>query len=256
MLTASDVEKKTFSTALRGYDLDEVDDFLDEIVATIRELSEQLDEARATAPPITLQPAAPAEPEAVPARETMPEPRAEIDESAVGRALIAAQNAADKLLEDAQVEAAKLLDGAKDEADSFQAERDEKKMEAEAEIAAIAARVASVRTEISVLADEVSERLDDMDAVIDDSGVAAHGDHEARDDGDSPDPFDDSPADDGDDQYESDGTEDGGGDDAAEEGSEKEVSNDQGLDAMLTGVASDLQLVSDDDTDSDEDDDE
>ena len=46
MLKPSDVEQKTFSTALRGYDLDEVDDFLDEVVATIRELNKQLDEAR------------------------------------------------------------------------------------------------------------------------------------------------------------------------------------------------------------------
>ncbi len=37
-ITPADIEKKTFSTALRGYDLDEVDDFLDEMVAAVREL--------------------------------------------------------------------------------------------------------------------------------------------------------------------------------------------------------------------------
>ena len=61
MLTAADVEQKTFSTALRGYDLDEVDDFLDEVVATLKELGQQLEEARAgrveTAAVITPAPA-------------------------------------------------------------------------------------------------------------------------------------------------------------------------------------------------------
>ncbi|TDI37156.1 MAG: DivIVA domain-containing protein, partial [Acidobacteria bacterium] len=32
-MTPSDVEQKTFSTVLRGYDLDEVDDFLDDVIA-------------------------------------------------------------------------------------------------------------------------------------------------------------------------------------------------------------------------------
>ena len=45
-ITPADIEKKTFSTALRGYDLDEVDDFLDEMVVAVRELEEELAQAR------------------------------------------------------------------------------------------------------------------------------------------------------------------------------------------------------------------
>ena len=45
-ITPADIEKKTFSTALRGYDLDEVDDFLDEMVVAVRELEEELARAR------------------------------------------------------------------------------------------------------------------------------------------------------------------------------------------------------------------
>ena len=41
-ITPADIEKKTFSTALRGYDLDEVDDFLDEMVVAVRGLEEEL----------------------------------------------------------------------------------------------------------------------------------------------------------------------------------------------------------------------
>ena len=46
-ITPSDIEHKTFSTALRGYDLDEVDDFLDEIVVALRDLQDELATARA-----------------------------------------------------------------------------------------------------------------------------------------------------------------------------------------------------------------
>ena len=49
-LTPADVEGKTFGTALRGYDLDEVDDFLDDVVGTLRDLQDQVASARAAQP--------------------------------------------------------------------------------------------------------------------------------------------------------------------------------------------------------------
>jgi DivIVA domain-containing protein len=190
MLTTADIEQKTFSTALRGYDLDEVDDFLDEIVTTIRTLTEQLDEARGAAEAVITAPVF--KPESVvvpvPGPETEPEPEPEpvamtpppeIDESAIGRALVAAQNAADRLLEDARSEAGKIVEGAKSEADSWSAEREAKRREAEAEIARLTDRVASVRSELSVLAGEVAEKLDEMDSAIHEgfeTGVDSFGD--------------------------------------------------------------------------------
>ena len=156
MLKPSDVEQKTFSTALRGYDLDEVDDFLDEIVATIRELNKQLDEARE------------GQATTAPAPVTQPTPAAEVDESAVGRALIAAQAAADRLLEEAESEAAKIVDGARSEADDLVAERDAHKAEAQAEIDKISARVTAVKTELAALADQVAVKLEEMEAVVED----------------------------------------------------------------------------------------
>ena len=45
-LTPIDVQQKTFGTALRGYDLDEVDDFLDEVVTTLKSYEERLTEAQ------------------------------------------------------------------------------------------------------------------------------------------------------------------------------------------------------------------
>jgi DivIVA domain-containing protein len=249
MLTAAEVEQKTFSTALRGYDLDEVDDFLDEIVATLRTLNEQLDEARAaslTGPMTEPEPAAVAvaEPEIESEPEITPEPDVKlvaeapapaIDESAVGRALIAAQTAADRLLEDARSQADRIVEGAKSEADSWSAERDAKRREAEAEIARLTDRVASVRSELSVLADEVADKLDEMDAVIHE-GVESEMD---------------TPADSLDAQEAMGGDEPAVErwgysveDEPAQDVEPEQPANDH-LDAMLTGVANDLQLSSD-----------
>jgi DivIVA domain-containing protein len=180
MLTTADVEQKTFSTALRGYDLDEVDDFLDEIVATIRELTSQLEEAQSIAAeaPVAVTPIPTPEPVPVIEPETAPVvevPQPEIDESAIGRALVAAQEAADRLLEGARSEADQIVDDAKSEADSWSADREAKRREAEAEMSRLTIRVASIRSELSILAGEVAERLDEMDSVIGSGSDAGTG---------------------------------------------------------------------------------
>jgi DivIVA domain-containing protein len=263
MLTAADVEQKTFSTALRGYDLDEVDDFLDEIVATIRQLNEQLDEARVAAAeaPAVIAPIPEPEPVAVIEPEPEPEPAAvfkpepepepavaaptpEIDESAIGRALLAAQNAADNLLAEARDQAGKLVEEAKTEADSWTEEREAKRREAEAEISRLATRVASVRSELSVLAGEVSGKLDEMDSVIDDAGDTDTGPVGEGDGGggDSEDEsivvagYEDAPE-----------THDEPADTGADRGHEisAEAGPSDHLDEMLNGVVNDLQLSSD-----------
>jgi DivIVA domain-containing protein len=237
MLSPADVEQKTFSTALRGYDLDEVDDFLDEVVATLKDLNEQIevakateDEAPAAAPPPVPQPEAEQEPEAEPSVEVRPE----IDESAIGRALIAAQNAADKLLEEAQVHADRIVEEARSEADSFISERDARRREVEAEMAALSSRVASVRSELSVLAGQVAGKLDDMDTVIAEANEPQtgppEGDHTAVVDG----PPENEPP-------ESPSAEGRGGDDGADK-----------LGEILDGLATDLQFESEDDGDGED----
>jgi cell division initiation protein len=156
MLTPADIEQKTFSTALRGYDLDEVDDFLDQVVATIRDLQEELAEARSSA-------------------AKTPEPVA--DESAVGRALIAAQSAADQIMAAAredvdralatsQEQADRILDEARGEADGLMAERDSKRAAAEAEMQVLSERVSNIRTQLALLATAVADKLDEMDALV------------------------------------------------------------------------------------------
>jgi len=165
-ITPADIEKKTFSTALRGYDLDEVDDFLDEMVVAVRELETELTQARARVAELERDPGAPA-----PVVASGP------DESAVGRALVAAQLAADRLIEEARVEAERkleethteadrILEGARTEADTFVRDRDEKKAAIEAEMVQLNSLVAGVRTRLAMLATSVADKLDEMDAVV------------------------------------------------------------------------------------------
>lgn len=243
MLTTADVEQKTFSTALRGYDLDEVDDFLDEIVTTIRELTTQLEEARSAAADgsTALTPTPATEPAGIiePATERVAEPpQLDIDESAIGRALVAAQEAADRLLDGARSEANQIVEEAKNEADSWSAEREAKRREAEAEMSRLTERVASIRSELSVLAGEVADKLDEMDSVIDST---TEGDSEP-DDADSIEAATEPTAFPGevDIGYRHDQPESTEGVDSeiSDEGSE----DTDHLDAMLTDVVNDLRL--------------
>ena len=145
MLKPGDIEQKTFPTSLRGYDLDEVDNFLDDVVSTIRDLEEQLDAAKSAGSGSTPSVG---------------------DETAVGRALVAAQTAADQMISDAREKADKILEEAKAEADSWAEDRDQKKTEAEAEMAELSSQVADVRTKLAVLATTVADRLDEMDGTL------------------------------------------------------------------------------------------
>jgi len=188
-ITPADIEKKTFSTALRGYDLDEVDDFLDEMVVAVRELEEEL--ARAKERVAQLE----NDPEAMAALAAAPPPPGP-DESAVGRALIAAQEAADKMLADARTEADKIVGDARSEADTFAQERNRKKAEVDAEMAEMTGLVAGVRNQLAVLATTVADKLDEMDAVV--SGAHSQGAIEPETDtgtADSEDDLDDGPGD-------------------------------------------------------------
>ena len=148
-LTPADVEQTTFSNALRGYDMNEVDDFLDRVVAAMRGLEEELADTK----PRLVEPG---NGEASEGR----------DEAVVGRALVAAQRAADEILEGAQAEAGQILAEARTAADISDDDRDARQAAAEAEMKQLGERVAAVRTQLALLATEVADRLDEMDSVI------------------------------------------------------------------------------------------
>jgi cell division initiation protein len=178
-ITPADIEKKTFSTALRGYDLDEVDDFLDEMVVAVRELEEELIRARERIAQLEQDPGAPT-PSPTPV-ETPQAPAPGIDESAVGRALVAAQQAADRMLEEARQEAERVVGDARSEADTFARDRDERRAAMEAEMADMTGLVAGVRTQLAVLATTVADKLDEMDAAVADVRGQVAGEEEAED---------------------------------------------------------------------------
>lgn len=173
-LTPSDIEQKTFSTALRGYNLDEVDDFLDEVVRSMRKLHEELETARleletrgaevdesAEPAPATAVPTAVAEP------PPTPPPVAPIDESAVGKALIAAQETAERIVNDARSEADAILVRAQSEAETFEESRLRRKEEADREISRIDGLVNRVKSELADLSVAVGAELDEMTEAID-----------------------------------------------------------------------------------------
>ncbi|HET7846897.1 MAG TPA: DivIVA domain-containing protein, partial [Acidimicrobiia bacterium] len=176
-ITPSDIEHKTFSTALRGYDLDEVDDFLDEIVVALRDLHGELTAARAKIAELEQS------------KGSSPAPAAGGDEAAVGRVLILAQQAADKtveeakaeadqLLEQARAEAERTLSEARTEADSFEADREQRREAAMAEMAELSVLVSSVRNQLALLATSVADKLDEMDSTIESADLDAISDME------------------------------------------------------------------------------
>ncbi len=173
-LTPSDIEQKTFSTALRGYNLDEVDDFLDEVVRSMRKLQEELDTARSeleasgAEPGEFAQPVPAAPPVPVAVVETPPPPPpAPIDESAVGKAMIAAQETAERIINDARSEADEIVVKARSEAETFEESRLQRKTDAEQEITRIDGLVNRVKSELADLSLAVGADLDEMSGAID-----------------------------------------------------------------------------------------
>ena len=155
-LTPQDVEKQTFSTALRGYDLNEVDDFLDQVVVTLNEMEAAIEAAGgAPADPATSAPA-----------HTVPTEALVADESALGRVLLTAQQTADQIVADARSESVRILSDAQAGADEMVTKRDEHRAQAEAEMADLTNRVSDVRNKLAVLATAVADRLDEMDDTI------------------------------------------------------------------------------------------
>jgi cell division initiation protein len=168
-LKPSDIEHKTFSTALRGYDLGEVDDFLDEVIGTIRDLEERVAALQSNRP-MAAQPSV--------------EP---VDEAtSVGRALIVAQETADRIVSEAREEADRVLSEARTEADqirgearaeadTLEAEREAVRQEALKSIAELSDRAARVRSDLAALAGVATERVDEMDMMLEEAQMFFSG---------------------------------------------------------------------------------
>ena len=124
-ITPADIEQKTFSEAKKGYDTEEVDAFLDQLSAEvdamlkkIKDLKDRLNAseqqvAASQAQISQLREAAAKAPAQIVAPQAPQAPSTGASESQISRVLIIAQQSADKLVEDARVNA----DSIRNEAD-------------------------------------------------------------------------------------------------------------------------------------------
>lgn len=148
-LTPIDVQQKTFGTALRGYDLDEVDDFLDEVVTSLKDYEQRLRDAQ----------------ERIATLEVEVTDRGDA-EGAIARALVAAQRSADSIIVEARSEADQIRAGAQSEVAEFIRASDAERDDALAEIDRVRAVVFDLRARLADLSATVGGTLDEAEAEI------------------------------------------------------------------------------------------
>ncbi len=163
-LTPIDVQQKTFVTTFRGYDLDEVDDFLDEVVTSLKDYEQRLHDAQ----------------QRIAILEAQAQGRGD-SEAAISRALVSAQRSADLIVADAKSEADRILAGARLDARTLESERDRERQQLESEIGEMRAIVAELKDRIAALAGPMAEDADTMVAAVDtaDEAMGAVGRHES-----------------------------------------------------------------------------
>jgi cell division initiation protein len=145
-LTPIDVEQKAFTQALRGYQMDEVDDFLDEVVATLRSYEQRVREAQ----------------DKIRALESDTTSRGG-DESEISRAIITAQRSADRLLAEARAEAETIRSQAEADTAAALKKRDDEQNRLQGEVSGMRELVTSLRAKLSALAAAVTSEVDEMD---------------------------------------------------------------------------------------------
>lgn len=159
-LTPIDVQQKTFVTTFRGYDLDEVDDFLDEVVTSLKDYEQRLHDAQ----------------QRIAILETQALGRGD-SEAAISRALVSAQRSADLIVSDAKGEAERILDGARLDARTLESERSAEELRMRTEISHMRSVVAELKDRLAVLAAPMLEDAATMEnaAVVAESELTALG---------------------------------------------------------------------------------
>ena len=103
-LSAKVLREVEFRDRLRGYDTDEVDEFLEKVAVAVDELSERMRQLAYRAER---------------AERSISDRAADEDEDSIRRTLVLAQRTADLAVREAQEQAAGLMDGARSEADKL-----------------------------------------------------------------------------------------------------------------------------------------
>jgi len=153
-LTPQLLDEQEFPVVLRGYDTDAVDDFLERVGAGVAALIDRVEQARARM--VSLEGELAAAKAAAPAEDPVAR---QVHE--VSRALVLAQEAADKTVAEAKAEADKTVAEARAEADKSVAEA-----RAEAERSRTEART-EAESMLSDARRELEQRMASMDADID-----------------------------------------------------------------------------------------
>ena len=167
-LSPNDVEQKAFTQALRGYQMDEVDDFLDEIVTTLRASEQRLRDTE----------------EKIRALEAEATTRGG-DETTISRAILVAQRSADALLADARGEADRITREAKAETEILRSEREMERGRLQGQIDGMRERVSGLRATLAHLSAAVSGEVVEMESEIEAVAVELQPES-VPDDGDRP----------------------------------------------------------------------
>lgn len=188
LLTADDVLKKKFQSVKfrEGYDQVEVDEFLDEVVATVyalqvenAELKEKLEAADRRIAELSANPAAAAEPTPAPEPEPEPEPVAPTpapaapaaaalaaDPEAATSMLALAQRLHDEYVNDGREEGEKIIADARKESDSIVAGAEDKRKsilsQLEQERSALENKINELRTFESDYRSSLSDHLNQL----------------------------------------------------------------------------------------------
>ena len=161
-LTPTDVANKQFAIKMRGYAVDEVDVFLEEVETELARLLRENNDLRNRAagpPPAPSAPTAepePAAPQPSPPEPVAAAPSAGMDgQEAALRTLLLAQRTADEAVAEARAEAAQLVAAAQSEADALLTAA---RTEAEQTLAAARAEADQLRTSSRAEADTTLSR--------------------------------------------------------------------------------------------------
>lgn len=113
-ITIEMIEEKEFQTVSRGYDPEEVDEFLDEIVDEMEAMLDEIDDLRAAQEELQ---ARPPQVENLPA--PAPAPRSDIQEESIRNMLLNAQRVSDDTIADAKKRAQEILLKANQQAEAI-----------------------------------------------------------------------------------------------------------------------------------------
>lgn len=148
-LTPIDVQQKTFKIALRGYAEDEVDEFLDAVVISLREYEQQL---RDTDERVSLL-----EDQLKANRET---------EDAIRRTFVAAQRTADTIVDEARQEADRLLAEASSRANLLTDEQLSERERLVSELVEMREKTSRLRSALGSIVADVEPRLTPLDTEL------------------------------------------------------------------------------------------